>query len=158
MCNLVKSSAKVDGASLILDLIKEASNHFRHSVQLNKDFDFMMYSSSYLSSWKDVVSSKRQGMKFQKVASLKKGSYLPNNFSHLLGLELQDSGDGVRLSNTLLVSFHTYEPVGPEKKKKVILSLDQTHLKASYVCVLGIINSSVVSFSKLPGSPWSSFN
>ena len=72
MCNLVKSSAKVDGASLILDLIKEASNHFRHSVQLNKDFDFMMYSSSYLSSGKDVVSSKREGMKFQKVASLKK--------------------------------------------------------------------------------------
>ena len=75
MCNLVKSSAKVDGASLILDLVKEASNHFRHGVQLNKDF-VCRYSSSYLSSRKDVVGPKRQGMKFQKMATLKKQQIL----------------------------------------------------------------------------------
>ena len=33
--DLVKSSTKVDGPSLIFDLIQEASNNFRHSVQLN---------------------------------------------------------------------------------------------------------------------------
>ena len=33
--DLVKSSTEVDGASLIFDLIQEASNNFRHSVQLN---------------------------------------------------------------------------------------------------------------------------
>ena len=43
---------------------------------------------------------------------------MPNHFSHLLGLELQDSGDGVRLSNTLFISFHSYEPVCPEKNNK----------------------------------------
>ena len=62
----------MDGASLILDLVKEASNHFRHSVQLNKDLNFLLYSSSNLSSRKDILGSKRQGMKFEKVASLKK--------------------------------------------------------------------------------------
>ena len=33
--DLVESSTKVDGAPLVFDLIQEASNNFRHSVQLN---------------------------------------------------------------------------------------------------------------------------
>ena len=110
----------MDCASLILDLIKEASDHFRHSVQLNKELNPMLFPISYLSSRKDVVGSKRQRVKFQKVASLKKRGYLPNLFSHLLCLELQHRGDGVCLSNTLLVPFHSYEPVCPEKNNKMI--------------------------------------
>ena len=72
VCNLVKSSTEVDRASLILDLVKEASNHFRHRVQLNKELNPMLFLISHLSSRKDVVGSKRQGMKFQKMASLQK--------------------------------------------------------------------------------------
>ena len=62
----------MDCASLIFDLIKEASDHFRHSVQLNKELNPMLFPISYLSSRKDVVGPKRQGMKFQKMATLKK--------------------------------------------------------------------------------------
>ena len=117
----------------------------------------MLFPISYLSSGKDVVGSKRQRVKFQKVASLKKkGGYLQNLVSHLLRLELQHRCNGVCLSNTLLVPLHSYEPVCPEKNNKINdfnFGSNSAHLKASYICVLGIISSSVVSVSKLPGSP-----
>ena len=74
--DLVKRSTEVDCPSLVLDLVKEASDHFRHRVQLDKEFKSMLLPSSYLSSRKDVVGPKRQGMKFQKMATLKKQQIL----------------------------------------------------------------------------------
>ena len=74
--DLVKRSTEVDRPSLVLDLVKEASDHFRHRVQLDKEFKSMLLPSSYLSSRKDVVGPKRQGMKFQKMATLKKQQIL----------------------------------------------------------------------------------
>ena len=52
--------------------------------------------------------------------SLKVVSYLQktNNFAmHLLCLELEDRGNGVRLADPLLVAFNSDEPVCSKKKK-----------------------------------------
>ena len=38
---------------------------------------------------------------------------------HLLCLELEDRGNGVRLADTLLVAFNSDEPVCSKKKKKI---------------------------------------